>query len=68
MGTAMVARGEIRLLIIQTGLNEILYLSEKAFIIRIWAIVLNTIISPVSVGILLKKAGTRITEDPRWGI
>ncbi|KAK0620720.1 Cation/H+ exchanger [Immersiella caudata] len=67
LGAAMVARGEIGLLIIQIGLNETPYLSEKAFIIGIWAIVLNTIIGPVSVGILLGKVGTKIANDPRWG-
>lgn len=67
LGTAMVARGEIGLLIIQTGLNETPYLSDKAFIIAIWAIVLNTIVGPVSVGILLRKIGGRIANDPRWG-
>ncbi|KAK4445710.1 sodium-hydrogen antiporter [Podospora aff. communis PSN243] len=67
LGSAMVARGEIGLLIIQIGLNETPYLSEKAFIIGIWAIVLNTIIGPVSVGILLGKVGTKIASDARWG-
>lgn len=67
LGAAMVARGEIGLLIIQIGLNETPYLSEKAFVIAVWAIVLNTIIGPVSVGFLLKRIGTTIAEDPRWG-
>jgi len=68
LGTAMVARGEIGLLIIQIGLNETSYLSQKAFIIGIWAIVLNTIIGPVAVGILLRQIGTEIADDPRWGV
>ncbi|KAK0641906.1 Cation/H+ exchanger [Cercophora newfieldiana] len=67
LGTAMVARGEIGLLIIQIGLNETPYLTEKAFIIGIWAIVLNTIIGPISIGIFLRKFGARIANDPRWG-
>ena len=67
LGTAMVARGEIGLLIIQIGLNETPYLSEKAFIIAIWAIVVNTIVGPISVGILLRKIGARIANDSRWG-
>jgi Kef-type K+ transport system membrane component KefB len=67
LGTAMVARGEIGLLIIQIGLNETPYLSDKAFIIAIWAIVLNTIVGPISVGILLRKFGARIAKDSRWG-
>ncbi|KAK4205004.1 putative Na(+)/H(+) antiporter [Triangularia verruculosa] len=68
LGTAMVARGEIGLLIIQIGLNETPFLSRKAFVIGVWAIVLNTIIGPVSVGVLLKKAGNKIATDRTWGI
>jgi Kef-type K+ transport system membrane component KefB len=68
LGACMVARGEIGLLIIQIGLNETPFLTQKAFIIGVWAIVLNTIIGPVLVGILLKRAGTTIAEDARWGV
>ncbi|KAB5582883.1 Cation/H+ exchanger [Coniochaeta sp. 2T2.1] len=67
LGTAMVARGEIGLLIIQIGLNETPYLGRKAFVIAVWAIVLNTIIGPVSAGLLIKKFGVKIAEHPRWG-
>lgn len=65
---AMVARGEIGLLIIQIGLNQTTFLSEEAFLVAIWAIVLNTIIGPVLVGLLLKRADQAIANDPRWGI
>ncbi|EAQ88544.1 hypothetical protein CHGG_05163 [Chaetomium globosum CBS 148.51] len=68
LGACMVARGEIGLLIIQIGLNETPFLTQKAFIIGVWAIVLNTIIGPVLVGILLKRTGTTIAEDARWGV
>lgn len=67
LGTAMVARGEIGLLIIQIGLNETPYLGRKAFVIAVWAIVLNTIIGPMSAGFLIKVVGQRIAEHPRWG-
>lgn len=67
LGTAMVARGEIGLLIIQIGLNETSFLSRKAFVIAVWAIVLNTIIGPMSVGFLIKRIGTTIARNPRWG-
>ncbi|KAK4213365.1 Hsp70 ATPase ssc1 [Rhypophila decipiens] len=67
LGTAMVARGEIGLIIIQIGLNETPFLSQKAFVIAVWAIVLNTIIGPVGVGLLLKRVGTRIADDKLWG-
>ncbi|KAB5566231.1 Cation/H+ exchanger [Coniochaeta sp. 2T2.1] len=67
LGTAMVARGEVGLLIIQIGLNETPYLGRKAFVIAVWAIVLNTIVGPVSAGFLIKKFGVKIAEHPRWG-
>jgi Kef-type K+ transport system membrane component KefB len=67
LGTAMVARGEIGLLIIQIGLNETPYLGRKAFVIAVWAIVLNTIIGPVSAGVLINAVGHKIVEHPQWG-
>lgn len=68
LGMAMVARGEIGLLIVQLGLNDTDFLSEEAFLVAIWAIVLNTIIGPVSVGLLLRKFDKTIAENPRWGL
>ncbi|AEO70732.1 uncharacterized protein THITE_2132174 [Thermothielavioides terrestris NRRL 8126] len=68
LGAAMVARGEIGLVIIQIGLNETPFLSQEAFIIGVWAIVLNTIIGPVLVGVLLNRAGASIAENPCWGV
>jgi Kef-type K+ transport system membrane component KefB len=68
LGTAMVARGEIGLLIIQVGFNETPYLSDKAFVIAVWAIVLNTLAGPVLVGVVLKYSGSKIAEDSRWGM
>ncbi|GAB1318440.1 Cation/H+ exchanger domain-containing protein [Madurella fahalii] len=68
LGAAMVARGEIGLLIIQIGLNGTPFLTRKGFAIGVWAIVLNTIIGPVMVGILLKRVGTRIADDTQWGV
>lgn len=68
LGAAMVARGEIGLLIIQIGLNETPFLSQEAFVVGVWAIVLNTIIGPVVVGLLLKRTGTNIARNTRWGV
>ena len=65
---AMVARGEIGLLIIQVGLNETPYLSEAAFVTAAWAIILNTIIGPVSVGLLIRWQGRAVYEDEAWGL
>ncbi|OQD87760.1 hypothetical protein PENANT_c005G08248 [Penicillium antarcticum] len=47
LGSAMVARGEIGLLIIEIGYNETPYVTEEGFITAIWAILLNTIVGPV---------------------
>ncbi|KAL1841087.1 hypothetical protein VTJ49DRAFT_7418 [Mycothermus thermophilus] len=68
LGAAMVARGEIGLLIIQVGLNETPFLTQKAFAIGVWAIVLNTILGPVTVGMLLRRAGADIAANLRWGV
>ena len=68
LGAAMIARGEIGLLIIQIGLNETPFLTRKAFVIGVWAIVLNTIIGPVLVGLMISRVGARIATDARWGV
>lgn len=67
LGSAMVARGEIGLLIIEIGYNETAYVSEDGFITAVWAILLNTIIGPVTVGYLAKLRGRRIGEG-EWGL
>ncbi|KAL4914328.1 hypothetical protein BDW62DRAFT_190580 [Aspergillus aurantiobrunneus] len=67
LGSAMVARGEIGLLIIEIGYNATSYVSEEGFITGVWAILLNTIIGPVSVGILVKFYGKRIGQGV-WGL
>ena len=68
LGMAMVARGEIGLLIIQVGLNETPYLSEAAFVTAAWAIILNTIIGPMSVGLLLGRQRLAVYNDENWGV
>ncbi|KAJ5558963.1 hypothetical protein N7535_009164 [Penicillium sp. DV-2018c] len=67
LGSAMVARGEIGLLIIEIGHNETPYVSDDGFITGIWAIVLNTIIGPVSVGVLVRLYAKKIGEG-EWGL
>lgn len=67
LGSAMVARGEIGLLIIEIGYNETSYVSQEGLITAVWAILLNTIIGPVIVGYLVKYRGTRIGEG-EWGL
>lgn len=67
LGSAMVARGEIGLLIIEIGHNETPYVSDEGFITGVWAILLNTIIGPITVGILARNFGKQI-GDGKWGI
>jgi hypothetical protein len=68
LGTAMVARGEIGLLIIQMGRKETPFLSERAFITSTWAIILNTIVGPAAVGWLLKRKVRAISDNKNWGL
>ncbi|KAL4886728.1 Sodium/hydrogen exchanger [Aspergillus karnatakaensis] len=67
LGSAMVARGEIGLLIIEIGYNETAYVTEDGFITGVWAILLNTIIGPATVGVLVRFCGRRIGEG-EWGL
>lgn len=67
LGMAMVARGEIGLLIIEIGYNNTSYVSKAGFVTAIWAILLNTIISPIGVGLLVKLKGRDIAKG-LWGL
>ncbi|KAK5796516.1 hypothetical protein VI817_005801 [Penicillium citrinum] len=67
LGSAMVARGEIGLLIIEVGYNETSYVSQDGFITAVWAILLNTIIGPITVGYLVKFLGKKIGTG-KWGL
>ncbi|RDH26816.1 Cation/H+ exchanger [Aspergillus welwitschiae] len=67
LGSAMVARGEIGLLIVEIGYNETAYVSEDGFITAVWAILLNTILGPAAVGIIIKLYGKRIGNS-EWGL
>ncbi|KAH7111308.1 hypothetical protein B0J11DRAFT_512173 [Dendryphion nanum] len=67
LGMAMVARGEIGLLIVEVGYNKTSYVSSEGFITAIWAIVLNTIIGSIFVGALIKYQGDAIGKGP-WGL
>ena len=67
LGSAMVARGEIGLLIIEVGYNQTSYVSEEGFITGIWAILLNTILGPITVGLLAKFHSDKIAHG-KWGL
>lgn len=63
----MVARGEIGLLIVEIGYNSTPYVSDAGFYIAVWAILLNTIIGPMVVGLLIKFKGKDIGNS-HWGV
>lgn len=73
MGVAMVSRGEIGLLIAQlartgTESNGVSsesrspgLLGDEAFLVAIWAILLCTLVGPISVGLVVRKWGSNVT-------
>lgn len=63
----MVARGEIGLLIVEIGYNSTPYVSDAGFYTAVWAILLNTIIGPMVVGLLIKFRGKAIGYGA-WGV
>ena len=85
LGTAMMARGEIGFLIASLAETKGIFSSSgegtkssEIYLVVVWAVVLCTVIGPVSVGTLVKRVrrmrGERITgsgrEDPLgiWGV
>ncbi|KAI0366247.1 hypothetical protein BV20DRAFT_972131 [Pilatotrama ljubarskyi] len=66
MGIAMVARGEIGLLIAQlargdpTSSTEAGLLSAEPFLLCIWAILVCTLVGPVSLGFVVRRWGDRV--------
>lgn len=66
LGLAMVARGEIGLLIIQIGYNESPYVSRDGLVTAVWAILLNTVLGPIGVGVLVGMRGSEIVNGA-WG-
>ena len=51
LGAAMVARGEIGLLIVEIGVNHTSYVSNAGFYTAVWAILLNTIVGRVTLNL-----------------
>lgn len=64
VGLSMVSRGEIGFLIANIGFSTNV-LSAKAFIVTIWAILLNTILGPIAVGLMVKLLGSKLI-DGSW--
>ena len=67
LGSAMVARGEIGLLIVEIGYNQTPYVSSEGLEVAVWAILLNTIIGPVVVGLIIRFRGGEIGRG-HWGV
>lgn len=67
LGMAMVARGEIGLLIVEIGYNNTDYVSQDGFVTAVWAILLNTILGPIAVGLMVKYKANEIAEGV-WGL
>jgi hypothetical protein len=61
VGLSMVSRGEIGFLIANIGYSASI-LSANAFIVTIWAILLNTILGPIAVGLMVKLLGPKLTD------
>ncbi|CAF0970731.1 unnamed protein product [Adineta steineri] len=61
VGLSMVSRGEIGFLIANIGVSTSV-LSAKAFIVTIWAILLNTILGPIAVGLTIKILGSKLSD------
>ena len=72
MGVAMIARGEIGLLIAQLARTQSSssstqgLLGDETFLVCIWAILLCTLLSPISVGFIVRRKGYKITRE-MWG-
>ena len=76
LGSAMLARGEIGVLILQVSLttsqanagsgNAISVMDNETYLIGIWAVAWNTIVGPVAFGQLVKFFGQSII-DSHWG-
>jgi Kef-type K+ transport system membrane component KefB len=67
VGLALVTRGEIGLLILNLAQSEGL-VSEEAFGVGIWAVVLNTLLGPIGVGRLLQTRAVHWVVGGPWGI
>ncbi|KAF8603725.1 hypothetical protein BDV93DRAFT_606700 [Ceratobasidium sp. AG-I] len=67
VGFALVTRGEIGLLILNLAEGEEL-VSEEAFGVGIWAVVLNTLLGPMGVGRLLQTRAVEWVVGGPWGI
>ena len=61
LGAGLVARGEIGLIVSQVALQSGV-LSNDAFLISTWAIVLSTLLGPIATGIIARRSARIPTE------
>ncbi|CAO3697338.1 unnamed protein product [Umbelopsis ramanniana] len=66
LGTSMIARGEVGLLIANLAYSEGGPLHQESFLVCIWAILICTVIGPVGVGTLARHRHSRIISG-HWG-
>ena len=66
LGSEMVARGEIGLVVVEIGLNDTPYLFTVALTTATWAIVMNTVLGSVAVGLMMRYRARGIA-DGLWG-
>jgi Kef-type K+ transport system membrane component KefB len=66
LGAAMVARGEIGLLVLELGYVQAARVSERGFLVGLWAVVLNTLLGPIVTGALMHRMGEQVRKGP-WG-
>ncbi|GAA5855007.1 hypothetical protein JCM8547_002342 [Rhodosporidiobolus lusitaniae] len=75
VGLALVARGEIGILVLQVAYSSSSssssstssVLSEEPYLIAIWAVALCTIVGPVAFAALVKRGGSALVRG-RWGL
>ncbi|KAG9123733.1 Hsp70 ATPase ssc1, partial [Ceratobasidium sp. 392] len=67
VGLALVTRGEIGLLILNLAEGEGL-ITEEAFGVGIWAVVLSTLLGPIGVGRLLQTRVAQWVVGGPWGL
>ncbi|KAL8284212.1 hypothetical protein RQP46_004961 [Phenoliferia psychrophenolica] len=68
LGLALVARGEIGVLVLQVARNSPGdLLGEEAYLVALWAVALCTIVGPIAFSALVRRYGEGIVNG-RWGV
>ncbi|KAM0792726.1 hypothetical protein ACM66B_002504 [Microbotryomycetes sp. NB124-2] len=70
VGFAMIARGEIGVLVLQVAYNsrgQSRILGTEAYLVGLWAVMICTIVGPVVFAAVVKRFGLRIVNSVNWG-